>query len=90
METLPEISVLEWIFKAGCALLAFFGIRTLNRIDEDMKALEKRQSDDEKEHWEHKAYCEREFERKDTVQASLARIHDRLDQIFELVAEGKN
>lgn len=87
----------EWLFKGMCAILGFFGIRTLNRIDDDMKALQQKQIAYEnstrenaslmvREHAEHRVYCEREFERKDTVQASLARIHDRLDELFQLVA----
>lgn len=80
---------IEGLFKVTCGILAFFGVRILNRIDDDMKRISASIDAQERDLMAHKLHVEQSFEHKDTVQASLSRIHDRMDEIFNVLLDIK-
>lgn len=78
-------SIWEAAFKLLCG--AFGALVTwvwIGNVD-DMKALHKELASAKEDANNHKIYIEREFEKRETIQVSLSRIHDRLDKIFDLI-----
>lgn len=79
--------VLETIFKVVCAAFAGLAGWLWSGVVGDIKDVQKNLTELTKEHADHRIYVEREFEKRSTIQLSLARIHDRLDQLVQLMAE---
>lgn len=96
----PE-SLFEVAFKLACLGFTTLAGWLWSGVVDDMKAVKKDVSDLNisfqkeianitKDHSDHKVYIEREFEKRETIQLSLSRIHDRLDKIFDLMQENNS
>lgn len=81
-----DLSFVEILFKLVCTAFAGIAGWLWVGVTNDMKSIHKEIADMKEDSSEHKVYVEREFEKRETIQLSLARIHDRLDQLIQLHA----
>ncbi len=79
---------------AGCAAVfawLWSGITSdMKEIDKDIKAINATIQTVKTDHNKYETYVEKEFEKRETIQYSLSRIHDRLDKIVEIIGGGKH
>lgn len=83
-------SLIETAFKLICGGFAALATWVGSGVIDDMKAIRKEISEIKEDNANQKVYIERDFEKRDTVQISLSRIHDRLDKLFDLLQEKKH
>ncbi len=84
---LEEVSVWKWLWGAvmtgALPITGWIGVRTIRRLDDAVEDC-KKNSDDLKDY---KAHVLSVFAQEASVQASLGRIHNRLDDIFDVLLE---
>lgn len=78
---------LKWVISGVFGVIAWIGGRAITKNDEAMKELRKDFTHLDKAQTEQALYNERAFETKETVKQSLDRIHERLDQIFDVILD---
>lgn len=83
-------SIIEYLFKGFCAVCGTVGIYFWRDINGDVKTIKDDVEEVKQEHNKYQIYVEREFEKRETIQYSLSRIHERLDKLVDMVSGGKH
>lgn len=80
-----DVSLIEWVFKGFCGLCIAVGGYLWTTLMGDMKDLRTDIAIIKQDAAAQAVYNEREFEKRETIQYSLSRIHERLDKLVEMV-----
>lgn len=84
---LEEPSFFEVGFKIACGAFAGLVSWVWSGIVDDMKSIHRELDEIKDKHADFRIYSEREFEKRESTQLSLSRIHDRIDELIQTIAK---
>lgn len=78
-----ETGFLEWAFKGLVGVVVGTVVYMTKSLHSDIEKLKERQSSQGNDLRDHKLDSEKRYAKEDTLQHTLARMHERIDRVYE-------